>query len=150
MNPATPATPPGIEISGIFPAEFRCLEDVCALAGRAAQQCGFSEDDVYHVQIAVDEAFSNIIEHALEGTQGQQVECTCLVSDTALTITLSDYGKSFNPEEVPGPLLDRDLHEREKGGLGLFFIRHWMDEVHFESVASRNVLVMVKRKESSR
>ncbi len=135
-----------------FFAEFRILDDVREFVGQAAENCGLQPDDVYRVQMAVDEAFSNIVEHAYAGEPLEEVVCECRISPVKLTVILSDHGKPFDPNKVPRPRLDDPLDDREKGGLGLFFMRKLMDEIYYEVLPEagkkrpRNVLTMVKRK----
>jgi serine/threonine-protein kinase RsbW len=139
------------EITSMFPARFENLAAIVDFVATIAQQAGFSEKDVYAIQIAVDEACSNIIEHAYEGNNQGQIRCSCLAEKTALTITLCDQGLPFNPREIPQPNFSDDLEQRQIGGLGLYFMHQLMDEVTFQSipssatVAGRNQVVMVKR-----
>jgi anti-sigma regulatory factor (Ser/Thr protein kinase) len=139
-----------------FRAEFCILDDVREFVGQAAETCGLDSDDVYRVQMAVDEAFSNIVEHAYAGEPLEEVECECVISTHKLTIILSDHGKPFDPNKVPRPRIHDPLDDREKGGLGIFFMRKLMDEIEYEMVAEpgkirpRNVLTMVKRKATAR
>ena len=111
-----------------------------------AQKAGFDSFAVYSIEMAVDEACSNIIEHAYGGEGNGDIRCTCILGDNNLTITLQDQGKSFDPSKVPHPNLSSNLDERLAHGLGLYFIRKWMDEVSFKSTEAENILTMVKRK----
>ncbi len=99
------------------------------------------------MQLAVDEACSNIIEHAYGGEGRGDIESTCRIHSDGLTLILRDHGRPFNPNSVPPPNLHSSLEERNARGLGLYFMRELMDEVHFEFTPdSGNVLTMVKRK----
>lgn len=111
-----------------------------------AQVAGFEKFAVYSIEMAVDEACSNIIEHAYGGEGKGDIRCTCMLTDRSLTITLSDRGKSFDPSSVPPPNLSDDIDARQAHGLGLYFIRQWMDEVQFRSNSGENTLTMVKRR----
>lgn len=111
-----------------------------------AQRAGFESFAIYSIEMAVDEACSNIIEHAYEGEGKGEIRCTCSLSEETLTITLSDRGKSFDPSKIPQPNLSENLDDRKAHGLGLYFIRKWMDEVHFKTSGSENTLTMVKRR----
>ena len=66
--------------------------------------------------------------------------------NNSLTIIIKDRGKSFDPSIIPPPKLSDNLSEREAHGLGLYFIRQWMDEVHFTTNGSENVLTLMKRR----
>lgn len=113
---------------------------------KIAQDAGFESFAIYSIEMAVDEACSNIIEHAYGGEGKGDIRCTCQVNEESMIISLKDRGKSFNPSQIPEPNLSDNLDDREAHGLGLYFIRQWMDDVKFASNESENELLMVKRK----
>jgi serine/threonine-protein kinase RsbW len=132
-----------------FPARLDSLAAISEFVTRAAEAAGLDARAVYAVQLAVEEACANIIEHAYGGEGRGDIECTCRVNENGLTVILRDYGRPFNPTSVPEPDLYASLEDRKIRGLGLYFIRQLMDQVRFEFTAgSGNVLKMVKRKES--
>jgi serine/threonine-protein kinase RsbW len=132
-----------------FPARFDSLAAVSEFVTRAAEAAGLDARAVYAVQLAVDEACTNIIEHAYGGEGRGDIECTCMVNENGLTVILRDYGRPFDPTSVPEPDLHASIEDRKVRGLGLYFIRQLMDQVRFEFTAdSGNVLTVVKRKES--
>jgi len=139
--------------SAIYLARFENLDHVREFVGQAAQACGMDETAVYQVQLAVDEAFTNIVEHAYGGECDEEIQCTCQICNQGLSITLRDCGRSFDPTGVPDPDLDATLQERQVGGLGVYFIRQLMDEVEFKFITlpetgeTCNLLRMFKRKE---
>ena len=129
----------------IFPAQFEYLDAIREFAAAAARQAGLDDKDLYNFQLAVDEAASNIIEHAYEGIPDGQVEISLDVTSTAITIVMRDSGKRFDPDQTSVPDLDAALEDRMVGGLGLFFMRKLMDEVRFEWLPGQgNLLTMVK------
>ena len=129
----------------IFPAQFEYLDAIREFAAQAGIQAGMDEKEIYNLQLVVDEAASNIIEHAYAGLPDGQIEVGTELSPTALTLTLRDQGKRFDPEAIADPDLEAALEDRAVGGLGLFFIRKLMDEVHFEWLPGQgNRLTMVK------
>jgi serine/threonine-protein kinase RsbW len=130
-----------------FTAKFEFLDEIREFVGDIARAGGFGDKDVYNIQLAADEAASNIIEHAYEGVSDGLLELSCGVKGNTLTIILVDHGESFDPSEIPLPDLKADLSERKIGGLGIFLMRKLMDEVHYEVKPKHdNVLTMIKRK----
>jgi len=130
-----------------FSAKFEFLDEIREFVGDIARAGGFGDKDVYNIQLAADEAASNIIEHAYEGVSDGLLELSCGVKGNTITIILVDYGKSFDPSAVPMPDLKADLSERKIGGLGIFLMRKLMDEVRYEVKPNKNnVLTMTKRK----
>lgn len=133
-----------------FPGRFDSLAKIGQFVTQAAMQAGLKESAIFAVQMSVDEACSNIIEHAYGGEDIGDIDCTCRIDSEGLTIILHDTGTPFDPNKVPEPDLTSPLEERKEGGLGLFFIHKLMDEVHFEFSAEKgNTLTLVKRKEDA-
>ncbi|MGC9398610.1 MAG: ATP-binding protein [Anaerolineae bacterium] len=131
-----------------FAALFENLATIDALAAEAAAAAGLGAQARHGVEMAVDEACANIIEHAYGGESPDAViEYAHEIQKDRLVITLRDYGKPFDPACVPEPDLSSDIEERDVGGLGLYFMCHLMDEVTFHfSPENGNVLMMVKYK----
>jgi serine/threonine-protein kinase RsbW len=130
----------------IFPARFDQLESVRQFTTQAAADAGLDEQSICSVEMAVDEACSNIIEHAYEGISGGEIECTCDYNPKSFTVILRDHGRSFDILKVPAPDLNAGLEERQVGGLGIYLMRQLMDEVQYEHLGEAgNVLTMIKR-----
>lgn len=140
----------------ILLARYKNLEKVRRFANRAAKNAGLKPDDIFATELAVDEAFSNIIEHAYGGECDEEICCTCTTSDLGINIQLRDSGQPFDPASAQEPDLDASLEDRKPGGLGLYFMRRLMDEVQFEFMPATqdkpagNLLTMFKRKKITR
>lgn len=130
----------------VFAAQFEFLDEIRDFVGGIARENNFNDRDVYNIQLATDEAASNIIEHAYDGISGGQIELSCGVEKDTIKITLKDRGIPFDPSAVPMPDLKADLSDRQIGGLGIFLMRKLMDEVHYESKPNGNLLTMLKRR----
>ena len=136
----------------VFPAQYKYLDDVRQFVAKDAQSCGLDDAAVYAVKLAVDEAFTNIVEHAYGGECSEDIECSCQINDESLVVTLQDCGDTFNPENVADPDLTSSVQEREVGGLGFFLIHKLMDEVKYKIITNSEgqeectVLTMVKHK----
>ncbi len=131
----------------VFPGRYQSLASISEFVLQAAQQAGLDGKATYAVQMAVDEACTNIIEHAYGGEGNGTITCSVGYDPHSLTIELEDHGKPFNPKRIKNPNTHLPLSRRKEGGLGLFFIRQYMDEVRFEFLAGKgNRLIMVKHK----
>jgi anti-sigma regulatory factor (Ser/Thr protein kinase) len=131
-----------------FTARFEYLDELRDFVGDIAQSGGFNDKDVYNIQLATDEAASNIIEHAYENVSDGLLEISCELRKDVITIILVDHGEAFDPSVVPLPNLKADLSERKIGGLGLYLMRKLMDDVHYDADPknNRNTLTLIKRK----
>lgn len=136
----------------IVQAYYDNLDILRDYIGRIAENCGMSLKDVYAVQLAVDEACTNIIEHAYGGESDNSIDLYCDVTPEALIIRLHDHGEPFNPLDVAQPNFEAPIEERDNGGLGLYLMRQLMDEIHFSflpgEAVSDNTLTMIKKRKT--
>jgi serine/threonine-protein kinase RsbW len=130
-----------------FPARFENLAKISEFIAEAAEKAGLDETATYTVIVAVDEACSNIIEHAYGGESQGDIECTCDLGNDSLIITLRDWGKPFDPATVSLPDFSVPLEELEIRGAGLVLMQRIMDELDYSSTPEgENILRMVKSK----
>jgi len=133
--------------SSTFPAQFEFLDEIREFVAEVARDGGFSEKAIYSLQLAADEAASNIIEHAYEGITDASLELTCDMRGDTIIIALRDWGRPFDPSEVKEPNISADLADRQIGGLGMYLMRKLMDSVKYESGSrTGNLLTMTKRR----
>ena len=130
-----------------FPARFEFLDEIREFVAKVAHEGGFTEKEIYSLQLAADEAASNIIEHAYEGVTDASLDITCDMNRNQFVITMRDKGKPFDPGSVRQPDITADLSDRKIGGLGVFLMRKLMDNVNYESnPKTGNLLTMTKRR----
>jgi serine/threonine-protein kinase RsbW len=116
----------------IFPGEFSSLAEISDFIAENTKIAGFDENQTYIVQLAVDEACSNIIEHGYGEKLSGVIECNFTQAEDGVTIVLKDTGKAFKPDEVPELKVGVPLSELGNRGAGLFLMNKLMDEVRFE------------------
>ena len=97
--------------------------------------------DAHGVVSAFVEAFNNAVIHAYEGHAAGPIEVAMSVDPRLLQVEVRDAGRTFVPDDVPEP----DLDALPEGGLGLFIIRSFMDDIRYERRGLQNVLMMRKR-----
>jgi serine/threonine-protein kinase RsbW len=130
-----------------FPGRLESLEKISEFVQQAARSASLNERDIYAVQLAVDEACTNIIEHAYHGEGKGDIVCTCDDIGDGIKVVLLDRAKPFHPEKIPDPVLNVPLEEVKPRGLGIYLMCKMMDDVKFEqSPGGGNRLTMIKRK----
>ncbi len=133
--------------SKTFTGNYQSLEPVSKFIIHQAKKAGFSENEIYAIQTAVDEACSNIIDHAYGGEDQGDIKITTHIIEEGLQIVIKDEGEPFEPDDVPEPDISSPLEIRKERGLGIFFMRKLMDEVNFEFSQSKgNTLTLIKYK----
>ena len=105
---------------------------------------GMTEEILYDVQLAVDEATTNIISHGYAGLDPGSIILDLDLAPDKLIVSLTDFGHSFEPSSAPAPDVSAPIEERELGGFGLFFIQQSMDDMDYEVTEDGNKMILTK------
>lgn len=98
------------------------------------QLAGFEPEDIYDMKLAVTEAATNVIRHAV--VESFHIEYRAF--PRAVEVTVVDRGGGFDVGELAGK-------PGEHGGFGLAVIRGLVDELAVDSSAEGTRLKMVRR-----
>jgi len=107
----------------------------------------FTQDDIFAVHLAIEEAFLNAIKHGNKLDPNKEVKVDCSVNDDKVIIAISDDGSGFNPDSVPDPRYGENLYKIE--GRGLFLIRSYMHKVDFNKSGNRIRMIRYKGRASN-
>jgi serine/threonine-protein kinase RsbW len=128
------------------PSRTEFLATIRDVTRRMAEMAGFDGTQADQLALAVDEASTNVIEHAYHGAPGRTIELRFRDEGPSLCVEVVDDGEPVDPRAVPEVDLQRYASERRKGGLGMHLMGRIMDSVTFRRGARRNVCCMLKRK----
>ena len=128
------------------PSSTENLAIVREFLNNVGRQAGMNDDEVAKVQLAVDEACSNVIEHAYGHDSSKEVMVRVSFDHETLRIEVIDTGQGFDPSSIPRQELEELVAQRKTGGLGVRLIQKLMDEVHYEvGPGMKNQIRMVKK-----
>lgn len=130
-------------------AELETLSEFRMLIKQAAQEANsrgiaIDQQTIYDLQLAVDEAATNICTHGYAGMDAGSIILDLAIDERQAQIVITDFGHSFEPASAPTPDVEAALEDRPVGGFGLFFIYESMDEVNYEANACGNRLILIK------
>lgn len=107
---------------------------VAALAGSRRD---LPEDRLDDLKLAVSEACTNAVESYDEGAADPRVGLSWQEADDRIEVTVWDQGRGFDPDRVPGVVLeDEGLRLSSGRGLGIPLIRSLVDDASFTSGAT--------------
>jgi len=112
---------------------------------RMAEVAGCDAGVAEQVALAVDEAATNVIEHAYGGAGDRQIELRYRLAPDELRVEIVDDGAPVDRRTLPEVDLVRYASERKSGGLGVHLMGRIMDAVTFRRTARGNVCCLVKR-----
>jgi anti-sigma regulatory factor (Ser/Thr protein kinase) len=130
-----------------FSCSLNNLDKISDFVVQCANNAGLNESDVYAVQLAVDEASTNIIEHGYGEECPSRIDITCEAVANGIKVVIYDDAAPFDPTSMPEPEINVSLEEVKPRGLGIFLMRKMMDEVCYQSSPDKgNTLTMIKRR----
>ncbi len=127
-----------------IPSSTRFLEDVREFVTTHATEAEFSEMSVEKLKMAVDEACTNVIEHAYEGQSEQPIDISIIVNKDKLTVRIRDKGRRFDQTNYEEPNLVRYAKSRKSGGFGVHIMKKMMDDVSYRTSGGVNECCLIK------
>ena len=113
---------------------------------QCCEEAGLGLDWVMKFQLVIEEMVSNVIFYAYDSQQQEAaIELRFTWEAGTVSILLRDWGKPFDQTAKEDPDITLSADERPIGGLGIFMVKQWMDEVRYERVGSSNLLTLQKR-----
>jgi serine/threonine-protein kinase RsbW len=109
---------------------------------QALEKYEWASRDTFHIQMAIEEAIVNAIEHGNELDQSKTVRVSFCVESSIVTMEVVDEGSGFDPKCLKDPTIDENLELPR--GRGVLLIRELMTNVEYRKCGSH--LVMVKER----
>ena len=126
-----------------LPAHVDSLTQGITFVVDCASAEGFPLERLTKIELAVEEALTNICQYAYLDDRGE-VEVRCTRDELQrFLIEFIDAGKPFNILTLPAPDLTADLEHRQVGGLGIPLIHAMVDKVIYCRKGDRNILQLV-------
>ena len=133
-----------IEMAGNFTREIDSLPHVLDLVENFFAKAKLKNKDRYPIELAVEEVFTNFVEHNSAGSDGISIR---IRRDGGLvSIVLTDYDAPLFDvtKDAPKPQVDAPLASREPGGLGLYLVRKMMDTIEYKHENGAGTVLLSK------
>ena len=109
------------------------------------EESGVATDLIFKLTLALEEAVTNVMQHAFTGSlPPHRIEIALAIDAERVIADVIDNGHPFDPSEAAEPDRAAPLEERDVGGLGIHLIRRMMDTVEYRRVADENRLRLQK------
>ena len=128
-----------------FPAVLNSLHPMLEWVCSQLKETSLSDVEIRRVEIALEEAFVNIISYAYPQEEGRIELEYQFYPVESIELTIKDWGIPFNPmQQMTEVNFSASLEEREVGGLGILFIQKLMDKVEYQRLRETNILTLKK------
>lgn len=103
------------------------------------------DEEAYSFAVAVDEAVTNIILYAYKNKPQSKIMLNLYQKEDEVCIQIESFSEMF----IPPVLIEKkkiSYEKLEEGGLGLFLMQEFMDELRFyyDDRENKNIIIMKK------
>ncbi len=114
-----------------LPSLLDSVDQAASEAENFARQNGFDDSALSAIDMAMREAVANAVKHGNKLDESKRVEIVFVNLQKGLEITIRDFGKGFDVDEVPDPTNPENL--LKANGRGILFMRAFMEEVEWSN-----------------
>ncbi|MEO0563459.1 MAG: ATP-binding protein [Chloroflexota bacterium] len=133
-----------------IPAQLPSLSVVTAFVWAIATDAGLNQRKAYRLRLAVDEIVTNIVEHGYATTTDPScclIHIFVEVEPDTISIMIEDAGLPYDiTQEAPIVDVNAEPDARDPGGLGVYLVVRYIDDIRYDFVNGHNVnrLVMLR------
>lgn len=124
--------------------EIQEISKLASFIEEIGEELSLPASMVFNLNLALEEAVSNIILYAYPGQTGKEIRVQAATMVHSLVFTLTDSGEAFDPLNTKDADVTLSLEERPIGGLGIFLIKNIMNEVEYQRIEGKNIFTLKK------
>jgi serine/threonine-protein kinase RsbW len=100
------------------------------------------------IDLILEELFTNIVCHGFNDNKEHDIDISLTCDEKVLVIRMEDDGQPFDVTESVSPDTKCAIEKRCIGGLGIHFIKHFIDECKYSRKKDKNIVVLKKNIEN--
>lgn len=125
-----------------FPSDMNMAHDLIEEVMKQIRLGGWSNKDEFAINMALEEALINAIQHGNGSDPEKQVHFSCRLNDQRIYVRIEDEGSGFDPNAIPDPT-DPE-HIMIASGRGVLLIKSFVSRVQWNECG--NVLEFEKER----
>ena len=135
------------------PAYREYIRLVSAFVVAIAADANLPDKKAYRLRLAVDEIVTNTMMHGYGTVQGRDNEDRVVniygeITARTISITIEDSAPPFDiTQEMPVVDVNAPLDKRDPGGLGVYLVVRYVDDIRYDYVNGHNVNRLTMRRD---
>ena len=119
-----------------IPNELDYLPVVLDYVRTLAKLAGFESREYTEMEIATEEAVTNVIKHAFAPGEKGSFDIRCEIQATSMMVAVCDQGIPFDPSKVAEYNPGENLDDMSAAGLGGYLMKNLVDQVEYINLGS--------------
>jgi len=120
------------------------LEKIKKAVSEMSTAIGCTKRRFKEIDLILEELFTNVVCHGFKDNKEHDIDIFLSCDDTSLMIRMEDDGKPFDVTAAVSPDTKCAIEKRCVGGLGIHFIKHFIDECKYYRKKDKNIVVLKK------
>ncbi len=125
-----------------IPPKPKYLTDVDEFVERFLKRNGVDESAIADIAISVSELVNNALSHGSRWSPDKWILIVIEREDGTVTISVTDSGSGFDPDDIDDPLADENL--LKETGRGIFIVRALMDSIDIQATSAGTTVTITK------
>lgn len=96
------------------------------------------------INLILEELFTNVVCHGFSDNKEHDIDISMSCDDSSLKIRMEDDGKPFDITAAAAPDTQCAIEKRCVGGLGIHFVKHFIDDCKYYRKKGKNIVVLKK------
>ena len=127
------------------PGDIGYLHRIREFIAGMATEAGIGQHEIDNIELAVDEACTNIIEHGYTSDDPKkELTVRMEIDSSKIVLTVIDHAEPFNMLLYEPRDVSQLRDEGRDGGLGIRLIKRIMDDIDYRTIDGQNELIMTK------
>jgi serine/threonine-protein kinase RsbW len=127
------------------PGDISYLHRIREFIAGMAIEAGIDPHEIDNIELAVDEACTNVIEHGYTpNDRKKELTVRLEIDSSKIVLTVIDHAEPFNMLLYEPRDVNQLRDEGKDGGLGIRLIKRIMDDIDYRILDGQNELVMTK------
>lgn len=122
------------------------LERLNLLVEEFGGENNFKTEEEYAIYLCLEEMVTNVISYAWPEGGEHTITIRLSVDDEFIKVEIEDGGQEFNPVKAGQPDTTLPAEKRPIGGLGIHLVKQTMDDMFYQRVEDRNILILKKKR----
>ena len=120
------------------------LDKIKAVVLKLSDAIDCTRRKLKEIDLILEELFANVVHHGFKDNREHDIDISLSCDDGILEIRMEDDGDPFDITASPAPDTRCALDKRSIGGLGIHFVKHFIDDCKYYREKNKNIIVLKK------
>ena len=120
------------------------LDKIKAAVAKMSATTDCTQRNSKEINLILEELFTNVVNYSFNDDKEHDIDLSLSCDEKSLIIRMEDDGKPFDFTAADAPDTKCAIEKRSVGGLGIHFVKHFIDDCKYYRKKGKNIVVLKK------